>query len=208
MTITFENDIDLIVYALEKVIAYARRSQQIFVAQCVWWLASIIGLKEGLITYIDQLRIRLEVSSRTIEGLSVAVEAVPKVTSTSSRDRTSQSVREISVTPRDIQEVSRTDIGMRHIHLDRITQVHNTDSHISNLDLDSPEPCHRSRFIMETKQFTKNSRRERKTYHKQEVPLSRTRSGRVPKQQLTKKQRNRLQAISKDTIAEYLAARK
>jgi len=181
MTIIFENYNDLIVYALEKVIAYARRSQQILVAQCVWWLASIIGLKEGLITYIDQLRIRLEVSSPTIEGLSVAVEAVPKVTSTSSGDRTSQSVREISATPQDIQEESRTDIGMRHIHLDRITQVQNTDSHISDLDLDSPEPCHRSRFIMETKQFIKNSWRERKTYHKQEVPLSRTRSGRVPK---------------------------
>jgi len=55
MTITFENDTDIIVYALEKVISYARRTQQIFVAQCVWWLASIIGLEQGLITYVDNL---------------------------------------------------------------------------------------------------------------------------------------------------------
>jgi len=41
MTITFENNDNVIIYALEKSIAYARRTQQIFVAQCVWWLASI-----------------------------------------------------------------------------------------------------------------------------------------------------------------------
>jgi hypothetical protein len=56
MTIVFENDNDVIVYALEKVISYARRTQQIFVAQCVWWLASIIGLDNGLIVYIDNIR--------------------------------------------------------------------------------------------------------------------------------------------------------
>jgi hypothetical protein len=47
MTITFENDNDVIVYGLEKVIADARRTQQLFVARCVWWLSSIIGLKQG-----------------------------------------------------------------------------------------------------------------------------------------------------------------
>jgi len=56
MTITFENDNDVIVYALEKIIAYARKNQQIFVAQCVWWLASVISLKQGLIVHIDNLR--------------------------------------------------------------------------------------------------------------------------------------------------------
>jgi hypothetical protein len=62
MTITFENDNDVIVYALEKIIAYARQSQQIFVAQCVWWLASIIGLEPGLVTYIDNLRTRVRIA--------------------------------------------------------------------------------------------------------------------------------------------------
>jgi len=55
MTINFENDNDVIVYALEKIIAYARSTQQIFVAQCVWWLASIIGLDKGLTIHIDNL---------------------------------------------------------------------------------------------------------------------------------------------------------
>jgi hypothetical protein len=56
MTITFEHDSDVIVYALEKVISYARKTQQVFVAQCVWWLASIIGLEHGLVIHIDNQR--------------------------------------------------------------------------------------------------------------------------------------------------------
>ena len=56
MPITFENDNDVIVYALERVIDYARRTQKIFVAHCVWWLASIIGLEPELIIDIDTLR--------------------------------------------------------------------------------------------------------------------------------------------------------
>jgi len=60
MTITFENENDIIVYALEKIICYARDNRYLFVAQSVWWLASIIGLTEGLPTHIDNLRIQFE----------------------------------------------------------------------------------------------------------------------------------------------------
>jgi len=56
MTITFKNENDIIICALKKVISYARRIQQLFVAQCVWWLASIIGLEEGLIIHMDNLQ--------------------------------------------------------------------------------------------------------------------------------------------------------
>jgi hypothetical protein len=56
MPITFENDNDVIIYALEKIISHARRTQQIFVAQCVWWLAAIIGLEQGLVNYIDNIQ--------------------------------------------------------------------------------------------------------------------------------------------------------
>jgi hypothetical protein len=61
MTITFGNDNDVIVHALKKIISYARQNQQIFVAQCIWWLASIIGLDKGLINHIDNLGIRSSV---------------------------------------------------------------------------------------------------------------------------------------------------
>jgi hypothetical protein len=58
MPITFENDNDVIAYAFEKIILYPRRTQQILVAHCVWWLASIIGLEQGLVNHIDTLRKR------------------------------------------------------------------------------------------------------------------------------------------------------
>jgi len=56
MPITFKDDDAIIVYALECVIALAKRTQQIFVAQCVWWLALNIGLEQNLVSHIDSLQ--------------------------------------------------------------------------------------------------------------------------------------------------------
>jgi hypothetical protein len=58
MTITFKSDKDIIVYPLEKIISYARDNEYIFLAQSVWWISSVIGLQEGLIIYIDNLKAR------------------------------------------------------------------------------------------------------------------------------------------------------
>jgi hypothetical protein len=58
MTNTFGNDNDVMVYALKKVIPDVRRIQQILVAQCGWWLASVIGLEQGLVDHIDNLKRR------------------------------------------------------------------------------------------------------------------------------------------------------
>jgi hypothetical protein len=89
MTITFENDNDVIVYALENIIAQARRTQQIFVAQCVWWLSSGIELEQGLVNYIDNIKSRLNITNHP--------EKVPSVG------------RTVSPIPRDIQEETRQD---------------------------------------------------------------------------------------------------
>jgi len=56
MPVTFENDNDIVVYALECVTAHAKRTHHIFVAQCVWWLASIIGLEQALVSHINKLQ--------------------------------------------------------------------------------------------------------------------------------------------------------
>jgi hypothetical protein len=58
MTITFEHDSDVIVYGLEKIISFTRENQYLFVANCVWWIAGIIGLDIGLQLYIDNLESR------------------------------------------------------------------------------------------------------------------------------------------------------
>jgi hypothetical protein len=62
MTITFESDKDVIVYALEKVISYARDHSYIFLAQSVWCISSVIGLQEGLVIHIDNLKARKKVN--------------------------------------------------------------------------------------------------------------------------------------------------
>jgi len=99
MTITFENESDVIFYALEKIISYARRTQQIFVAHCVWWLASIIGLESGLVVHIDNLR-KCEPSATLVKSVGIIHP-----------DRNQQilSERVISSTPRDLMEDSRID---------------------------------------------------------------------------------------------------
>jgi hypothetical protein len=99
MTITFKDESDVIVYALEKLISHARRTQQLFVAQCIWWLASIIGLEQGFINYIDNLR------ERELQApIDNRLEAVHP-------DRIQQirQERAVSSTPRDLTEDSRLD---------------------------------------------------------------------------------------------------
>jgi hypothetical protein len=108
MTITFETDDEVIVYAFEKVISYARRTQQVFVAQCVWWLVSLIGLEQGLVNYIDRL------NERTIDSRNLIPE---ETNSPGDRDAsiTRRTVTEgnkvplgVSPTPRDLEEDKRT----------------------------------------------------------------------------------------------------
>jgi len=94
LTITFENESDVIVYAFEKVIVYARRTQHIVVAQCVWWLASVIGLESGLIIYIDNLRRRERLVSVDNQTELVHPDRIQQI----------QSERAVSSTPRDLTE--------------------------------------------------------------------------------------------------------
>jgi hypothetical protein len=68
MTITFENDNKVIVYALETIISYAKRNQYIFLAQSIWWISSIIGLQQGLIIHIDNLTAREIIKDSGVEG--------------------------------------------------------------------------------------------------------------------------------------------
>jgi hypothetical protein len=118
MTITFENDNDVIVHALEKVISYARRTQQIFVAQCVWWLASIIGLEQGLIIHIDNLQERTNIGrNQYSENVDIPGKDIEIVESSQDRsakihpDRVPQIAKEraVSTVPRDLTEDQRLD---------------------------------------------------------------------------------------------------
>jgi len=154
MMITFENDNDVIVYAFEKVIAYARRTQQIFVAQCVWWLASIMGLEQGLVIYLDNIQSRLEVA--------VAAEELSEDTPCAEADRDIKincNPRGVSTTPRDIQEDSRSRATLDNVHQDRRSQIQISDNDISNLDI---EDSRLENIAKESEKFIDYSRKERK----------------------------------------------
>jgi len=75
------------------------------------------------------------------------------------------------------------------------------------LELSGSDPDRASRVIEETEEFIKDSRKERKAFKKKPALLSRTRSGKIPAKPLSKKQRNHLQSIPKDTISAYLIDR-
>jgi len=182
MTITFENDNDIIAYALEKIICYARDNRYLFVAQSVWWLASIIGLSEGLASHIDNLRIRFEARHLLAEEDQLSSKK-------DSSDKT----------------LGSCDIGIQgsNIHPDRIYRV--------GRDSESPEEVNSyteldraTIIISEGEKFISQSQKERKALKQKPCALSRTRSGKVPRKPLTKKQQNRLRAIPTDTLQAYL----
>jgi len=186
MTITFQNENDVIVYALEKIIRYARKHQYIFVAQSVWWIALVTGLTKGLITHIDNLRIRSEA------GQAPAEVEPPSLT------------KETVSGPQDHFII---DTRGSQVHPERIPQVDNTINDSYEVESCESEPDRATLILRSTRKFIDQSRKERQVLRKKPCVLSRTRSGKIPVKSLTKKQRNRLQAISKDTLSAYLGDR-
>jgi len=187
MTITFENKNDIIVYASEKIISYARKNQYIFVAQSIWWIASVSGLTEGLVTHIDNLRMQSEAHQA-----SLAVKQ-------------SSSKKELVIVPQDHRNI---DTEGSRMHPERIPQIDNTISDNHEVEISEPESERATLIIQSAKRFIGQSRKERQALKRKPCVLSRMRSGKIPVKPLTKKQRNQLQAISKDTLAMYLETRK
>jgi hypothetical protein len=188
MTITFESDKDVIVYALEKIISHARENSYIFLAQSVWWIASIIGLQQQLIVYIDNKQASDKVLKQFGEKESI------------------QGLRELSGVPRDIQEDPRNTIEIKNIHPDRQSQIQIPGDDISDLHL---EDIRQKEVVEKTEQFIQLTRKERKAFNKQkqQTLTSATRSGRIVKP-VKKKQKSYLQNIPKDSLSEYLEKRK
>jgi len=190
MTLTFENNNDVVVYALEKIITYDRKNRYIFAAQSIWWIASVTGLTEQLVTHIDNLR----------------SQGITELVGTSVTD---QPNKEGITTPQDIQECSNINIELGYIHPDRITQVDNTTNGNCSLEHSGSESGRASRIIKEAKEFISQSQKEqRRTFKGKADPLSCTRSGIISAKPLSRKQRNCLQGVPRDTIAAYSIERK
>jgi hypothetical protein len=100
MTISFEKENDILVYALEKIFSFARENRYIFQAQSVWWISSIIRQQQGLIDHIHNLHKRKEALSKALNP----------------------ELRDVSSTPRDLQQDPRYNDTL-NIHPDRIPQI-------------------------------------------------------------------------------------
>jgi len=116
MTITFENDNHVIVYALKKIISYARDKQYIFVAQCVWWLAFNVGLQQGLIIYIGNLKEWAHIGDRLLPSTPEGFEDNLTIHISNNEagvhpDRNDQTldIREVYTAPRDLTEDIQAD---------------------------------------------------------------------------------------------------
>jgi len=55
MTLIFEDDSAVIVYAFERILSHAREIQYYFIGNYIWWIASVIGLDDKLRRHIDNL---------------------------------------------------------------------------------------------------------------------------------------------------------
>jgi hypothetical protein len=94
---------------------------------------------------------------------------------------------------------------LNNVHPSRQAQVQDSDNILSNPDI---AEIRQEETAKETEKFIALSRKQRKEFIKQKQSnLLINRSGRITKP-ITKKQRNHLQSIPKDTIAEYLKNRK
>ena len=150
----------------------------------------MIVLTEGLVIHIDNIRIR----SKADQVPTSEVKQIP-------------SVKEVSATPRELQADLKNSNSTSYVHLDRISRI-NQDSDNCRSENSDSELNQASRVIKETREFLNKSRKERKQLRGKQDQLSRIRSGKIPEKPLTRKQENRLGAISKNTLVKYLDGRK
>jgi len=156
MILTFENNNDIIVYAVEKIISYARENRYIFVAQSIWWIVSVIGLTEGLVVYIDNPWLR-EIKESV--GTSVDDQLDTKAITTSP----------------DIEDRLNINSEGSRIHPDRISQVDNTINYNYKFEHSDSELGWATGIVKETKEFVSQSQKERKKiFQRKPDPLSRT----------------------------------
>jgi len=108
MSIAFENDKDVIIAALEKIIAFTRNHGHVFLAQCVWSLASLIGLEQQLVNYIDtmQFRVKVTVSSEDLLEARVTKDKEPEKKKSSNHDTVLKDCEEFLRDSRRLQDLA------------------------------------------------------------------------------------------------------
>jgi hypothetical protein len=118
MTVIFKNNSDVIVYALEKIVSFARENQYLFVANCVWWIAGIIGLDSGLTIHIDNLELRRQLGPREVSTVSRDIARSVSADS-ESRLLEEETIRIRSSKPQQANKNPKVNTGSRVMKLTR-----------------------------------------------------------------------------------------
>jgi len=157
MTITFKTENDVIIYALKKIISYARDNQYIFVTQSIWWISSIIGLQQELVRHIDKLKVRTDIGRTRIPAESV------------------ECIEELNDQRMITTGVLRKPQGP-FLHPDRISSIEDsTDSYIGSKasTLSTSEDDIHNEIIQHYEELLKQSQRERKILGQRNRQVSR-----------------------------------
>jgi hypothetical protein len=164
MTVTFQDDNSIVIYALGKILCFARQNQYIFVADCIWWIAALVGINEGQASYIDSLHHQRHIEVPEVFGSLHDSQCDLIYEST-------KSVHERRPSP----EVS-------YVHLDSVPNIQATNSDVSDLELDNSEEKREDSILASAIQFIHLSWKQRNALWQQEGDsLSRTRSGKIVK---------------------------
>jgi len=150
--------------------SYARKIQYIFVAQCVWWLASIISPQQGWIIHIHNVRKRTEVG---MEGGTMTSRLSTPIEQ-SENWRSSYCYRDLEMIS---QLIKNSDIG--DSEPEKIHSIIKATNQVISQSINDWQ-------AIESKQHPT----------KQIDPLCRTRQGKLLYWKLSKNERNSLNQIS------------
>jgi hypothetical protein len=112
MTVTFEDDNSIVIYALEKILWFTRQNQYIFVAQGVWLITPLVAINEGLASHIDSLHHQSHIEVPELLG--------------SLRDNRGDPIDE---SPTSVEEI-RHSPEVSYVHLNRVPKVQATNSDV------------------------------------------------------------------------------
>lgn len=93
MTITLNNEADILLWTFIKLIATFRGKQYLFAAQRVWWISTLRGLYSALVNFIDNQRLPCEAESGGIRQPTIASTNIQRLDDTGSIASHSEDLR-------------------------------------------------------------------------------------------------------------------
>ena len=103
-------------------------------AQCVWWQASIIGLQQGLVTHIDNLKNRANIGIQKVSSTPRDLQEDQRVNTVREKANDigdKETTLWTSINPKDIQPTV-----LSYRQLDRIAQIQDLDIDRCNSELE------------------------------------------------------------------------